>query len=234
MSTDDTLPRRSQGLRPAQPLTVDQIVTVATRIIDEQGAAALTMRALAAELHVTKNAIAWHVGNRGRLLGLVGATWVATVSPSTEGADPTRWLHQLANCYRAAAHRNPNLARLVADGMSTRPEHLPLVEELVAGLEATSVPAAELAFAYKAVLSATIGFVELELAHRSADHVAAGPLEHLDASEHPTSPPHDDTLRYRSFGFGLAAADPAHLDESFSYLIDVLTAGLNRRRQESR
>lgn len=54
--------------RRATSLTKDRIVTAAIGILDEEGEAALTFRALAARLETGSGAIYWHVANKNELL----------------------------------------------------------------------------------------------------------------------------------------------------------------------
>ncbi|MFO1536420.1 MAG: TetR/AcrR family transcriptional regulator [Actinomycetota bacterium] len=54
-----------------RPLTADDVVEEAVRIVDAHGADALTMRRLADELGVAVTSIYWHVGNREELLDAV-------------------------------------------------------------------------------------------------------------------------------------------------------------------
>src|SRR4051794_8216266 len=46
----------------------DDVIDAALTIVEEHGAAALTMRKLAAELDVTTTTIYWHVGGRDELV----------------------------------------------------------------------------------------------------------------------------------------------------------------------
>ncbi|MBV8462243.1 MAG: TetR/AcrR family transcriptional regulator [Acidimicrobiales bacterium] len=68
-----TEPRSRSRRRPgassaAPPLSGDEVVEAALRIVEREGAGALTMRRLADELGAAVTAIYWHVGNRDALV----------------------------------------------------------------------------------------------------------------------------------------------------------------------
>jgi TetR/AcrR family tetracycline transcriptional repressor len=52
----------------AEPLSRDRVLDAAMAIVEAEGVAGLSMRALAAKLGVAVTAIYWHVGNKGELL----------------------------------------------------------------------------------------------------------------------------------------------------------------------
>jgi TetR/AcrR family tetracycline transcriptional repressor len=220
---------RTQGVRPRVPLTAERVIDVATGIVDERGASALTMRGLAAQLGVSKSAVTWHVGDRPQLLALVGATWLGTIVPPPPSGDGdwSAWLTELAGAYRAAAHRHPHLARLAIDGVSAASVTggCAVPEAVVAHLSARGVPDTELCHAYNAVMATTLGFVALELASGAAAAVAADPSA-LDEHQAPAIVAHLDRLRDEAFGL---APDAMRFDASFDYLIGLVADGISRR-----
>jgi AcrR family transcriptional regulator len=219
---------RTQGVRPAVPLTPERVLDVATRIVGERGASALTMRGLAAELGVSKSAVTWHVGDRPQLLALIGATWLGTIVPPPHNGDWIGGLTELAAAYRAAAHRHPHLARLTIEGFSaaTVTGGVAVPDAVVEHLASGGLPAAELSHAYNAVLATTFGFVALELASGNAAAVAAD-LSALDPGQAPGIVAHLDCLRDEAFGLAPAAM---RFDDSFAYLVSLVADGLSRRR----
>lgn len=223
---------RTQGVRPLEPLNRDRVLAVATRLVDERGAASLTMRGLAAELGVSKSAVTWHVGDRPQLLAQIAATWLGTIVPPSADGEWVGWLMALARAYRTAAHRHPHLARLAIDGVSaaTATGGLAVPDAVVRGLAGSGLPPAELADAYNAVLAATIGFVALELAG-GPDAAVPADLEAIDEASAPAVVAHLDQLRDRAFGL---APKTVRFDESFSYLLAIVADGLTRRRGRRR
>lgn len=228
----DDFPVRTQGVRPPQPLTRDHVIATAMRLVDRDGSAGLTMRGLAAELGVSKTAVTWHVGDRSRLLAQIGATWLGTIAPPAGGDDWIGWLGDLARAYRSVALRHPHLARLTIDGFSavSVAGSLAVPEAIVSRLARSGLPDRELAHAYNAILSATLGFVALELAGGPTAPIRAD-LGAVDAERAPAIARHLDQLGDRSFGLAPTAD---RFDDSFDYLIDLITDGLRHRTSRRR
>src|SRR3954463_15732440 len=85
-----------------QPVTRDEVVETALRLVEENDASALTMRRLAAELGTAVTSIYWHVGNRDALLDLLVERLLAdmgTVQPS--GRSPRARIASLLRQWRA-------------------------------------------------------------------------------------------------------------------------------------
>ena len=61
----------TQAARRDRPVTRDDVVETALRLVEEHDVSALTMRRLAAELGTAVTSIYWHVGNRDALLDLL-------------------------------------------------------------------------------------------------------------------------------------------------------------------
>ena len=79
-------------------LTLDEIVEVAGRLVQDVGVERLTMRAMADELGVTPMAIYHYVANREQLVETLGARVLAEAMPALD--DGSRW----ENVLRARAH----------------------------------------------------------------------------------------------------------------------------------
>ena len=85
----------------SRPLTAELVIEVAGRIVDEQGADALTMRRLADELGVAVTSIYWHVGNREDLVDALVDRLLAdmgTLRP--RGTTPRERITSLARALR--------------------------------------------------------------------------------------------------------------------------------------
>jgi AcrR family transcriptional regulator len=129
-----------------------QILDAALALADEQGLAAVTMRAVAARVGLTPMALYPHVGDKRGLLDGIVERLIAELMSSLEspGDAPTR-LMRLARALREVARRHPGafqlmLARPTATPESVReldayytallevgvrPEHVPRVERLL-------------------------------------------------------------------------------------------------------
>jgi AcrR family transcriptional regulator len=211
-------------MRPAEPASAARITAVAMRLIDERGPG-ISLRSIAAELGVTKSTIAWHVGNRQALLGLVGSAWMETLVPPGGAGGSLRWLATMAHAYRDAARRQPHMARLVTAGLGAGTGMLTLPAVVIERLERSGLDRRELAQAYNAVMTVVVGFVAIELGH---EPVTPGGSAQVDAVRHPAIARNLDVLEGRAFGLH-AGAEPGALDGSFDYVVELLVGGLARR-----
>lgn len=95
----------------------DQIVEVASRLLEEQGPEAVTMRAIATELGIKAPSLYKHVSDKGELeLALMadGLDQTARVLADAvaQGSDPA---FDIARAYRAWALTHPHLYKLMTD-----------------------------------------------------------------------------------------------------------------------
>ncbi len=130
-------PRRRQQPARRTALSVDAIVTAAIEVLDETGAAGLTMRRVAEQLGTGAGSLYVHVANKDELLELVYDELVGQVS--LPEPDPTRWreqVHQMmGDLYDVlVSHRDAALAGL--GRIPTSPKSLAAGEALVAALRA--------------------------------------------------------------------------------------------------
>ncbi|MEU4446163.1 TetR/AcrR family transcriptional regulator [Actinosynnema sp. NPDC050801] len=107
----------------------EQIVDAARALIEEGGAAALTMRALGERLGIRAPSLYKHFPDKGAVEARVIALAMRELAGALEGADS---LVALAATYRAYALAHPHLYRLMNSG--PLPRHLlpPGVEEATA------------------------------------------------------------------------------------------------------
>jgi TetR/AcrR family transcriptional regulator, tetracycline repressor protein len=94
----------------AQPVTRDEVVETALRLVEENDVSALTMRRLAAELGTAVTSIYWHVGGRDALLDLLVERLLAdmgTVLPA--GRSPRARVASLLRQWRARLLERPHL-----------------------------------------------------------------------------------------------------------------------------
>ncbi|MEV4168331.1 TetR/AcrR family transcriptional regulator C-terminal domain-containing protein [Nonomuraea sp. NPDC049709] len=86
--------------RRGAPLTLEEISSVALRLIDEGGMEGLSMRKLAAELNVNPMSLYHHVASKEALIGLICATAAHHVQlPPDDGSPWQEQLRELALAY---------------------------------------------------------------------------------------------------------------------------------------
>jgi TetR/AcrR family tetracycline transcriptional repressor len=118
------------------PLTRDDVIRAAVRLLQDAGLEALTLRRLAGELGVSAPTLYWHVKDKRALLDLVADAILAAHQPPNRPAHGQPWWewlrerawrqYQILISYRDAA--------LVLAGNRPTEASLPLVEELLASL----------------------------------------------------------------------------------------------------
>jgi AcrR family transcriptional regulator len=139
------------------------VLDAATRLVEEQGVAGLSMRKLAAELGVAVTSIYWHVGNREALLDELVQEMVHGLDAlSASGPDPTARVLSLAVGLRRVLRDHPHLIGLVNERGLTPAMFLPSERTLAAEIAAAGLSGARAAEAVRAVQYHVIGFVLVE------------------------------------------------------------------------
>lgn len=225
---------RRQGERPDDPLTLDRIVDVAARLLDERGPKAFSIRLLAGELGVYPAAIYWHVKDRSTLLAHIGAWWMRDAIPSPEGKHWGRWLREVGHGYRAAALAHPNVARAISGELVNDPATFGLPEAIVSQLLVSGLPRDELVHAYNAMVGATVGFVDLELAQEPWDSpeerdAARRAVLAMDPGTYPSLCSVLDEMADQAFSLRWTTGSERPLDASFAYLVELIAGGLEAR-----
>src|SRR4029450_13645978 len=140
-------------------LTPQRIVTEALTGIAEDGAQALTMRALAARLGVVPGALYHHVGNKQQLQDLVLDGVLAEVDVNT---DPSlAWTDQLkilATRLRQVLEAHPGVAGILKTRDPLGPHSLALAEAFLLPLQAAGFADREAGLAFFLLVDYTIGF----------------------------------------------------------------------------
>jgi AcrR family transcriptional regulator len=118
-------------------LSADDVVDAALRVVEREGADALTMRRLADELGAAVTAIYWHVGNRDALVNLLVERLIEEMGDvHATGRTPHARLAGLAGELRARLLARPHLIALADQrGMTAamfQPVQAALADELAA------------------------------------------------------------------------------------------------------
>lgn len=227
-------PARRRGARAEVPITADAIVDAAFRMIDERGAEAFSMRAVATELGVFPATLYWHVGDRSQLLGLVELRWAQGIELPDEVDDWREWMIELARRYRAHALRHPHVARLVTVERARNVETLRIPDAIIGKLAELGL-GDHLVHAYNALMGAVRGFVVLELSMATDPPPPAeeaeveDDLRELDAERFPHITQHFHLLADRALSIRWNDDAASSLDESFEFLLGLLLDGIAAR-----
>jgi AcrR family transcriptional regulator len=147
------------GDRPRRALTRERVVAEALTVISTDGAAALSMRALATRLGVVPAALYRHVRSKEQLLDLVVDGVLAEIDRQPGHA--LTWADQvkvLAHRLRAVLEDHPGIAGLLKTRDPLGPHSLALAEAFLEPLQAAGLPQQETALAFCLIYDYTLGF----------------------------------------------------------------------------
>ncbi len=140
-------------------LTRERVVAEALAVIAADGAAALSMRALAARLGVVPGALYRHVRSKEQLCDLAVDGVLAEVGTQADRA--LAWPDQvkvLARRLRAVLENHPGIAAMLKTRDPLGPHSLALAEAFLAALQEAALPVRETAQAFSLVYDYTLGF----------------------------------------------------------------------------
>jgi AcrR family transcriptional regulator len=188
------LPRRRRG-RPAK-LSRESILVAALALLDREGAEALTMRRLGAELGVEAMSLYRHIADRAALLdGL--ADQLAGEIERQDGAE--EWpdaLRTFAGELRAVARRHPAAFALVGVRVLGTPNRLGPIEDVLASLRRGGFTPARAISAHRLVSSYARGYALAELTGFAIEVSADVPMPAIRAlSRRLASEPGDNNFR---------------------------------------
>jgi AcrR family transcriptional regulator len=140
-------------------LTRDSVVAEALAIISADGAAALSMRALATRLGVVPAALYHHVRSKDQLHDLILDAVLAEVDCQADPDLP--WNGQvtaLARRLRAVLEGHPGIAALLKTRDPLSPHSLAVAEAFLAPLHQAGLPGRQAGLAFRLVYDYTVGF----------------------------------------------------------------------------
>src|SRR6476620_9410707 len=140
-------------------LTRDRVVAEALAFISAGGAAALSMRALAARLGVVPGALYRHVRSKEQLYDLVLDDVLAEVDCQADHSlDWAGQVTALAQRLRAVLENHPGIAGLLKTRDPLSPHSLALAEAFLAPLHAAGMAERQAALAFRLIYDYTLGF----------------------------------------------------------------------------
>jgi TetR/AcrR family tetracycline transcriptional repressor len=156
----------------------EDVVRVALEILDERGASAVSMRAIAQRLGVRMNTVLWHAKSKARLEELMAD---AIVSGARLDGLPGHWKEraaEIARRYRRALLAHRDGAAVVAGTYAAEPATLALAEALVSALLDGGLSEREAAWTSWSIVYLTLGLTQEEQA-------LPGREQDLDVGERP-------------------------------------------------
>lgn len=156
---------------PREPLSRDQIVAGALRLIDDEGLEALSMRRLGQLLGAGATSFYTHVRNKDELLALVCDVIVGEILDQLAPNPSSPWREQAAEfgrtVRRVLTQRHPHAASLFARP-SAGPNALLVVEALLGVLRPAGFENKELILAYTVILNHGYSYAAAEAATLAA------------------------------------------------------------------
>ncbi|MGI8809416.1 MAG: TetR/AcrR family transcriptional regulator [Acidimicrobiales bacterium] len=169
------------------PLSAEEILRAALRLVDAEGLDALTMRRLGSELGVATMSLYGHVPNKDEVL--LGVVNLVTADIGLPGPETPPWeaLRRVTREFRRVALAHPNLVPLIVRRPPTGAEGLLTLEAALDALRRAGIEPSLTARAYRLMSSFAIGFVSLECGgfFKPVDVAAGEVFAPIDASAVP-------------------------------------------------
>jgi AcrR family transcriptional regulator len=224
---------------PRATLTRDRIVAEALRLLDAEGADALSMRKLAAALGVGTTSLYWHVANRDELMELVvnEVNGELDVPDTAEVHDWREATRRFARSVRSGIVRHrwvvSELAHVVAAVPGPNLRHA--TERMLAVFEAAGFPLPEAERALTTVSAYVAGIALSEAAlHGLLARQGQSPQDWLDEMMRAADDVTEGHERLRTVTTGYAGQDPQQaMDEDFEYGLERVLDGLQARLDAS-
>ncbi|SEQ90257.1 transcriptional regulator, TetR family [Lentzea xinjiangensis] len=140
------------------------VVRTALEILDELGAEAVSLRAIAQRLDVRMNTVLWHVKSKARLEELMADAIVAGVSLDGLPRDWRERAAEIARRYRRALLAHRDGALVVAGTFAAEPATLDTAEALVAALLDGGLSARDAAWTTWSLIYLVLGLTQEEQA----------------------------------------------------------------------
>lgn len=177
-SQPDKVPERRMPGRPRVPF--NRIMTTALRIVDEEGAEALSMRTLAQHLDSGTAVLYRAVANRAELIAHV-VDWVLgeiDIDDASDG-DWQRACVAAAEAIFSSLHRHRGIAPLLIEQVPIGPNALALRECILKMLLTNGFPPESAALAYATIARYAIGFAAQLPGHNTDANIDPAPLSAL-------------------------------------------------------
>ncbi|WP_406432374.1 TetR/AcrR family transcriptional regulator C-terminal domain-containing protein [Streptomyces sp. NBC_00631] len=202
---------------------MERIIAAAMEIVEEDGAEALSMRALAQRLGSGTATLYRHFGNRAALVAHVVDGMFGAVEVTAEEFAAMGWrqaCRTIANGMFDILRRHRNAAPLLAEQDPMGPNAMALRERCIAVLLDNGFPPRTAAHAYATLAHYVLGFAIQLKGHGGPDRddarVAAA-FREVDPHVYPATAAVADAL-------------PVRLEDEFSFGLDLVLRGLDQLR----
>lgn len=207
-------------------MRIDRVVEAALEILDEDGADALSMRALARRLDSSTATLYRHFPNRAALVGAVIDRVLAEIDVQTRTGPWQQNCHRIATSYFETLRRHRGVSALLADHTPVGPNAAAVTERWLATLLDDGFPV-HLAARSGAMISSYVQGFAMQLAgHRAV----AGRDEYELPAAARRLDPKDFPATATAIRAGIA---PLSLEDEFEFGLQMILGGLERARNVS-
>ena len=202
-------------------LTHEAVIEAAARVLEREGYAGLTMRAVAAELKVQAPALYWYVASKEALELALFDHLMADLVLAPRGVDWRADLREISHALRTHLLSRRDMASLPPGGFFFAPRSAGLMEIALGVLLGAGLPPREAFYAFVAAIDYVMGWAKGEPEARARP---------------PDRPGFDDAARRSLFDGAYpnmaqvaeAFLRPSDIDEQFAFGLDCLIAGFER------
>ena len=201
--------------RSGEPVTADQILDTAARLIDVDGVGAFSMRRLAEQLGVAVTSIYWHVGGRDKLFdSLVEGLLKQMADLRSDGENPIDRIASIARSQRRLLIQKQNLLAIAHERNRTPQLFMPIQQRLAAELSELGIIGSEAALLVRVIEVHVISSAVMQFsAVRGAKHDEEDPSLWADA--------------WPDQALVAALQSPTDYDAVFEYGLNALLAPLH-------
>jgi TetR/AcrR family tetracycline transcriptional repressor len=227
-----TLARRRLRTQRTQraPITLDDVVEAAFRLVDKDGIEKLTMRKLADELGIQAASLYWHVKDKDELIDLLAEVLFADMDLSKIEESPS-WrdnLWRFAHAFRAHLAGRRDSAQILANRFVLGPHVLTHLERLLGWLRQSGLDDQSVVYALYDTMVFVHGFVLWETAPMSAQVARGEPVQsYLEAVRVEIQELSDQDFPHTVALAGLLTG-PSN-DDRFEFGLDCLLTGMSAR-----
>ncbi|WP_371515916.1 TetR/AcrR family transcriptional regulator C-terminal domain-containing protein [Kitasatospora sp. NBC_01300] len=153
------------------PLDADTVVRAALDLLDDKGAAAVSVRGVAERLGVRMNTVLWHAKTKGRLLELMADAIVGEIPLDDLPAPWHERARELAHRYRRCLLAHRDGAVIVAGTYAAEPGTLRFTDAMIAALLDGGLDERRASWVFWTIQYLTLGLAQEEQALAAQDGV---------------------------------------------------------------
>lgn len=222
------------------PLTRDEVIATALRIIDARGFHELTMRGLARELGVFPAAVYWHAGTKAEVLGLVSEQVIEEIDLPDDSLDWQDWILELGHRARAVLGSHPRFASYFITNIQISGRMLVLADAALGTLYRAGFRGEDLVEAYNALFGAAFSWTAGEFADEretadagTGEQEIATRLGEAPEGEFANLREHWGVIADRIYGVRWSSGRTRPMDSSFDRMLRTLVDGFAARLERA-